>query len=63
MTRIAQVLAFLRWGPTDLAALLDVNERTIRRWLAGQNDAPADVLEWLLDLARYHEAHPPPRRL
>lgn len=59
---LSQALTTLHWGPQVAARVLGVNERTIRRWLAGQNDPPAEVLAWILDLARYHEAHPPPRR-
>lgn len=62
MTRIAHALATLHWGPQVAARILDVNERTIRRWLAGQNDPPAEVLAWLEQCASFVRTHPPPGR-
>jgi len=61
-TRLSNALAVLRWGPTDLADEINVNERTVRRWLVGQNETPEWVLEWLETLAAFHEAHPAPMR-
>lgn len=58
--RLSAALHTLHWGPTALAEELDVNERTVRRWLSGQNEAPAAVVRWLERLAAFHEAHPPP---
>jgi len=43
-----------------LAELLLVNERTVRRWIAGTAVCPEAIVVWLEDLARYHEARPPP---
>jgi hypothetical protein len=53
-------LSTLRWGPRTLAELLLVNERTVRRWIAGTAVCPDAIVAWLEDLARYHETHPPP---
>lgn len=59
-SRFLAALGALHWGPVVLSELLDVNERTVRRWIAGQNDPPPAVLEWLEKLAAFVEANPPP---
>ena len=43
------------WGPTTLAERAGINERTVRRWLAGQNPVPGAVAAWLAALAAAHE--------
>ena len=58
--RLLCALSTLRWGPRMLAELLLVNERTVRRWIAGTAVCPEAIVVWLEDLARYHEARPPP---
>lgn len=44
LMRIGQALFGERWQ-TDLASLLEVNSRTMRRWASGQNEPPS----WLVD--------------
>jgi transcriptional regulator with XRE-family HTH domain len=58
--RFSLALRGLRWGPRELAEMLAINERTIRRWLSGQNDPPPALLEWLELLAAFVNANPPP---
>lgn len=59
-TRLSTALRTLCWGPLGLAALVNVNRRTVARWMCGQNQAPERVLAWLERLARFHVANPPP---
>lgn len=43
------------YGPhwqREIARALDVNERSVRRWAAGDFQPPATILPELLDLAR-----------
>lgn len=58
--RLHAALGALHWGPVVLSELIDVNERTVRRWMAGQNDPQPAVLEWLERLAAFVDANPPP---
>jgi hypothetical protein len=58
--RLSMALRTLHWGPQVLTDLLAINERTIRRWLSGQNDPPPALLEWLELLAAFVKANPPP---
>lgn len=61
--RLSSALHVLRWTPTVLAREIHVNDRTVRRWLAGQNPPPLRILDWLEDLALHHQANPAPRKL
>ena len=36
---------------------VNVNERTVRRWVAGTNDPPEALVAWLETLAAFHAAH------
>lgn len=58
--RLSTALYSLHWGPIDLARILDVNERTIRRWLSGQNEPPDAIVAWLEQIVAWLEANPPP---
>lgn len=58
--RLSTALYALHWGPIDLARVLDVNERTIRRWLAGQNDPPEQIVAWLEMIVAWLVDNPPP---
>jgi transcriptional regulator with XRE-family HTH domain len=53
-------LAQLHWTQRGLAGILNYDERTIRRWMRGQSDAPAEVDEWLETLTNFHALNPPP---
>jgi hypothetical protein len=59
-TPISAALDVLCWGPHALARASGYNERTCRRWIAGELDPPDDVVIWITDLARLHLARPPP---
>lgn len=59
-SRLSRALRTIRWTPSDLGRAVNVNERTVRRWLDGSFEPPAPVLAWLEDLAAYMAAHPPP---
>lgn len=59
-TRLRNALTTMRWGYVALANELRVNERTVRRWVAGRNEPPPDILAWLEEMAAFVESHPPP---
>ena len=59
--RFRDCLAALDWSQRGLAALLDVDERQVRRWATGSR-IPEPVAAWLETLAQFHEAHPPPMK-
>lgn len=58
--RLSAALTILRWGPSDVAAQCHVNERTVRRWLSGQNDPPEWLVIWVEARATDLLANPPP---
>lgn len=58
--RFRQCLGALRWSHNDLAGLLDVDTRQVRRWASGDHAVPERIAAWLETLARIHEANPPP---
>ena len=58
--RFRECLTALCWTQHGFAAVIDVNEREVRRWASGQNPIPLRIAIWLDKLARYHEAYPPP---
>jgi hypothetical protein len=51
----------INWRPATLAEVLGVNERSVRRWLAGDAAVSDPVAAWLRDLASAHRRHPPPQ--
>lgn len=59
-TRLSTALDALNWSGRSLALLLGKNERTVRRWVSGDCDVPADVLAWVERLADFHRVNPPP---
>lgn len=59
--RLRECLALLSWSQRGLAAILDMDERQVRRWAAGAT-IPDDIGAWLERLARFHERNPPPAR-
>ena len=59
--RFRACLASLQWSQRGLADLLEVNERQVRRWAEGAI-IPAPVAAWLVELADFHDSHPPPFR-
>jgi hypothetical protein len=58
--RFRECLDALSWSQRGLAALLDVDERQVRRWATGQYNIPEPIAAWLETLARFHETHPAP---
>jgi len=60
--RFRERLRALDWSQRSLAALLDVDERQVRRWASGDYGAPDRIAEWLERLAHFHEENPPPTR-
>jgi ribosome-binding protein aMBF1 (putative translation factor) len=58
--RFRECLQLLDWSQRGVAALLDINERQVRRFATGQYRIPDPIAEWLETLARFHEAHPAP---
>lgn len=59
MRDIKTCLTLIGWTNRHVATELTMNERQVRRWIAGE-DVPDRVLKWLNVLADYHEQHPPP---
>jgi len=53
-------LTTIGWTRPMLATMSGRNRQTIWRWCKGINCPPWAISHWLEDLARYHEAHPPP---
>jgi len=58
--RLNECLASLRWTQRGLAAILECDDRLVRRWASDQADIPASVAAWLETLAQAHDAIPPP---
>lgn len=61
-TRLRSAMHRLHWSAQTVATVGKFNERTVRRWLIGQNPTPEGVLEWLELLAAFVDANPGPRR-
>jgi len=53
-------LATIGWSQPKLVAITGRNRQTIWRWCKGIHRPPWAISHWLEDLAKYHEAHPPP---
>jgi hypothetical protein len=59
---IRAALEICRLGQREIAnTWLDYDERTVRRWCAGDYPIPPDVAKWLSGLAAWHKANPPPK--
>lgn len=59
--RFRECLSLLAWSQRGLAAILDMDERQVRRWAAGAA-IPDRIADWLDKLARFHERNPAPRK-
>lgn len=59
---ISAALVSLGWSQRELARQLGVAESSVRQWLTGKSRMREPLADWLLDLARYHDEHPVPRR-
>jgi hypothetical protein len=53
-------LAAIGWTQRGLAAELDRDEGTVRRWMRKEGEAPPEVDAWLTTLAEFHRQHPAP---
>lgn len=51
----------LHWSQRGLARILDLDERRVRRWAAGE-PIPLAIARWLEIRARHAELNPPPER-
>ncbi|HXT81359.1 MAG TPA: helix-turn-helix transcriptional regulator [Acetobacteraceae bacterium] len=71
--QLRAALHALGWSQRNLALRLDMDERQVRRWAAGEYPVPQRVADWLTGMARYADAqtakrelyfaaHPPPRK-
>ena len=58
--QLAAVREQLGWNRGVLARLLRCSEATIRQMEAGRRRIPPSIAHWLVLLAKYHAAHPPP---
>lgn len=59
--RFKACLTALHWTQRGLAAILEYDDRLIRRWASGDAPIPASVATWLETLTQAHEALPPPQ--
>jgi hypothetical protein len=50
----------LGWSRHGIAAQLGCSEDMLRQMEGGLRHIPPSVERWLIDLADYHAAHPPP---
>lgn len=57
---LAEALETLHWPQRTLAAVLGVDESSVRRWQRGASAVPDPVAAWLRQLAAAHRRHPPP---
>lgn len=62
-TRLRAALQACHWSVRHVAPLIQWDERSIRHWLSGRYEPPADVLAWIERLAAVHSANPPPARI
>lgn len=62
-SRLRAALQACHWSVRHVAPLIQWDERSIRHWLSGRYDPPADVLAWVERLAAVHRADPPPERI
>ena len=62
MTRVARLMAALHWSAWSLASACGVSERTAWRWTSEEAPMPEHLVDWLADLAEYHDAHPAPAK-
>jgi transcriptional regulator with XRE-family HTH domain len=53
-------LDLLSWSQRDLARMLGLDDRSVRRWSSGQNEIPGDIADWLATLTAFHAKHPAP---
>jgi len=60
-TRFRACVHIIGWSLRQLAELLDVDPRQVRRWAAGAT-IPQPIAEWLECLAGFHVSHPPPSK-
>lgn len=60
--RLRAALTTLHWSGRCLAAILDRDERTIRRWISGDYEVPGDILAWVEQCAGFVRDHPAPPR-
>jgi ribosome-binding protein aMBF1 (putative translation factor) len=58
--RFRTCLDAIGWSGRWLAAMLQVDERQVRRWASGQYAIPDNIGDWLETLADVHERNPPP---
>ncbi len=56
----ADALETLHWSAEGLGRILNVGDRTVRRWKSGDAPVPDVVGTWIRALAAFHDANPPP---
>jgi ribosome-binding protein aMBF1 (putative translation factor) len=59
-TEFRACLEQLAWSQRDLARVVSLDDRLMRRWAAGQNEIPSNIAQWLKTLATFHAEHSPP---
>jgi len=57
---VADLCHEIGWSLQHLAAHLNLNGRTVRRWADGTNPVPGNIYRWLYVLAEVHEMCPFP---
>lgn len=53
-------IARLGWTLRGLAAMLECDDRLVRRWASGETDIPPQIATWLFALDRAHQENPIP---
>ncbi|MQP67095.1 nuclease [Niveispirillum sp. SYP-B3756] len=62
-THFRKCLDALHWSQREFAAIINRNDRQVRRWAAGQAEIPPEVAAWLERWAGRMHSDPPPSRL
>jgi len=58
--RIGWLIFVIGWSSSELARRLDVSNESARSWISGKRGVPETVVNWLEDLAKYHQQHKQP---
>jgi transcriptional regulator with XRE-family HTH domain len=58
--RLSAILTTLGWSSAELGRRLNIGERSVRRWLSGQQEIPDRVGDWLEAVVQAMQTAPPP---
>ena len=60
--RFCLILENICWSKSAFAEMVDVNERTVRRWSNGDDYIPERIAVWLEQIHSCHLDNPPPEK-